>query len=204
MLTQAQIAQLLDRLRSPVTAFDCGPLCAPGNGGVPVCCHAQSLVPVLYKAEFALLRRRSRLWRRFAPKTQAERAMLADGRPGDCFALCKGHLHCERENRSIACRTFPFEPYLDHDRKLAGLVFHYDFAHLCPLIRGGHVIEPQFVREAVAMWEQLFAFAASERALYFTASQSLRRSFGQKRRSIPVFTCEGLRDFPTRRSTTSD
>ena len=73
MFTSAQIEELLSTLSVPVTDFDCGTLCAPGNGGVPVCCDKDLIVPVLYKTEYKLLRGRSDLWRPFRPETKKSR-----------------------------------------------------------------------------------------------------------------------------------
>ena len=117
----------------------------------------------------------------------------------DVVAVCKGHTCCERDNRSLACRTFPFEPYVDHDGAFAGLVFAYDLAHLCPLITSAHAIEPAFVVEACAMWTKLFAFDPDERAFYAGCSRTLRRLFGRRGEPIPVFTPDGVRVLPTSR-----
>lgn len=196
MLKQRDIPELLELLQSPVTDFDCGTLCAPGNGGVPVCCHAERIVPVLYKVEMAVLKRRSDLWRKYEPRTKDQHELASDMRGCDMLAVCKGAEHCERENRSLACRTFPFEPYLDHDRQLVGLVWNYDFAGTCPLIGSRHRIQPRFIEECLAMWQRMFELSFRERMFYFRISQTMRRSFGQKRRRIPVFTPDGVWSYP--------
>lgn len=198
VLTQARIEELLATLRAPVTAFDCGTLCAPGNGGVPVCCHAPSLLPVLYKAELLLLQKRSDLWRRHVP-VGADAELRQRARSCDVFAMCKGHTQCERDNRSLACRTFPFEPYLDHDDRFVGIVFAFEYAHLCPLIGGAHDIEPEFVAQCCAMWRRMFEVDAEERAFYAGCSRTLRRQFGRQRERIPVFTEHGVVAMPTSR-----
>ncbi|MBL8754008.1 MAG: hypothetical protein JNK15_11980 [Planctomycetes bacterium] len=198
-LRAADIAELLRTLQAPVTDFDCGTLCAPGNGGVPVCCNAAQVLPVLYKAELALLQKRSDLWRRHVPRGQ-DAPLRAAARPCDVFAVCKGHTQCERHNRSLACRTFPFEPYLDHDARFVGIVFAFDQAHLCPLITSDHDISPQFIAECCAMWSRMLELDADERAFYAGCSRTLRRQFGALRRPIPVFTPTGVVACPTRRA----
>lgn len=195
-LTQRDIADLLATLQAPVTTFDCGTLCAPKNGGVPVCCHASSIVPVLYKAELALLRRRSDLWRKHVP-VGVDAALRDRARACDVFAVCKGHTHCERDNRSLACRTFPFEPYLDHDDRFAGLVFAFEFSHLCPLITSDHEIRPDFIAQCSAMWRSMFHRDPAERAFHAGCSRTLRRQFGRMREPIPVFTEAGVVAMPT-------
>lgn len=190
-VSPADIEGLLRTLRAPVTSFDCGTLCAGNNGGVPVCCHAEQVLPVLYRAELALLQKRSDLWRRHVPKGD-DAPLRAAARTCDVFAVCKGHQHCERDNRSLACRTFPFEPYLDQDANFVGIVFAYDFAHLCPLITSGHEISPRFITQCCTMWERLFALDADERAFYAGCSRTLRRQFGRRHEPIPVFTKTGV------------
>lgn len=197
-LTESQIEVLLRTLRAPVTAFDCGTLCAPTNGGVPVCCNAHQILPVLYRAELALLQRRSDLWRHHVP-SGVDAPLRHAARACDTFAICKGHTQCERNNRSLACRTFPFEPCLDHTGAFVGIVFAYDFAHLCPLILSQHPINDHFIAQCCTMWERVFAADAEERAFYFGTSQTLRRQFGRRGERIPVFTPHGVRSFPTSR-----
>ena len=199
MFTQAQIAELLETLRAPVTDFDCGTLCAPDNDGVPICCDRDRIVPVLYREEYRLLRERSDLWSPFQPRTKQQRTLGEDMRACDRLCQCKGVAHCERENRSLACRTFPLEPYLDHDGDLVGLVFNYDFQGICPLVASRYAIRPDYVDECMSMWEKAFAWSEEEWEFHFGHSERLRRSFGQKRRRIPVFTREGLRRMPTAR-----
>jgi hypothetical protein len=199
LFTPAQIQELLDTLKVAVTDFDCGTLCAPTNGGIPVCCDKEQIVPVLYKTEYRELRSRSDLWRPYRPTTAQQRELKRDTRACDKVCECKGAAHCERDNRSIVCRTFPFEPYLDHDEEFAGLVYNYEFRHLCPLVEGRHAVRQDYVEQACDLWTKVFAWSEEEREFYLGHSQSLRRSFGQKRRRIPVLTPEGRRLMPTRR-----
>jgi hypothetical protein len=200
VFTQAQIEELLATLRSPVTDFDCGTLCAPGNDGIPVCCDRDRIVPVLYKTEYKLLRQRSDLWSPFRPRTKQQASLGDDLRSCDKLCQCKGVAHCERENRSLACRTFPLEPYLDHDGRLVGLVYNFDFQGTCPLVGSRHPIRPQYVDECMIMWEKAFSWSEEEWEFYFDHSETLRRSFGQKRKRIPVYTREGIVRMPTARA----
>jgi hypothetical protein len=183
-----QVAELLRTRTAPVTSFACGTLCAPGNGGVRVCCHAEQVLPVLYKAELALLQKRSQLWREHVP-SGPDAALRDTARACDVFALCKGHTQCERDNRSLACRTFPFEPYLDHHDRFAGIVFAYDFAHLCPRITSSHAITDEFVAQCCAMWERMFAFGADERRFYAGCSRTLRAPLITARAPAPAQSC---------------
>ena len=189
MFTPAQIEELLATLTVPV----------PDNDGVPVCCDKSRIVPVLYKKEYQVLRARSDLWRPFRPQTEQQRELGEDMRACDRLCECKGVAHCERDNRSLACRTFPLEPYLDHEGELAGLVWNMDFEGTCPLVASRHAVRPDYIRQALAMWTKAFTWSPAEHEFYVGHSQTLRRSFGQKRKRIPVFTLEGIRRLPTSR-----
>ncbi|MFO1052292.1 MAG: hypothetical protein U1F36_08775 [Planctomycetota bacterium] len=195
-LSEAQVAELLGILTAPVTDFDCGTLCAPSHGGIPVCCHGETIQPVLYRAEFALLRRRSTMWSRHRGQGVNDAAEL---RPCEMFADCKGHTRCEREHRALSCRTFPFEPYLDHDDRLAGLVFVYDLMQLCPLIGSGHRIRDDFIEQCGRMFARLFEFDPDERELWAMQSRALRRSFGRAGAKIAVYRKDGVFPYPTSR-----
>jgi hypothetical protein len=199
MFTPDQIEELLATLHAPVTDFDCGTLCAPDNDGVPICCDRDRVVPVLFRSEYSLLRERSDLWRPFRARTEQQKTLREDMRGCDRLCECKGVAHCERDNRSLACRTFPFEPYLDHDGQLAGLVWNYDFEGVCPLVAAKYAIRADYIDQCLRMWGQAFAWSEDEWEFHFGHSESLRRSFGQKRRPIPVFTREGIVEMPTRR-----
>jgi len=199
MFTKTQITELLKILHAPVTDIDCGTLCAPDNDGVPICCDKERIVPVLYRGEYALLRERSDLWRPFRPSTKQQESLGDDMRSCDRLCECKGVAHCERENRSLACRTFPLEPYLDHEGDLVGLVWNYDFQGTCPLVAARHRVRGDYVDQCMTMWETAFGWSEDEWEFHFGHSESLRRSFGQKRKKIPVFTRTGKRLMPTAR-----
>ena len=49
------------------------------------------------------------------------------------------------------------------------------------------------------MWTKAFGWAPAEKQFYMEHSQTTRRSFGQKRRPVPVFTTSGVRRMPTAR-----
>jgi hypothetical protein len=201
MFTPAQLEELLATLTVPVTEIDCGTLCAPDNDGIPICCDKSRIVPVLYKTEYRVLRARSDLWRPFRPQTKDQRELGEDMRSCDKLCECKGVAHCERDNRSLACRTFPLEPYLDHDGELVGLVWNMDFEGTCPLVMSRHKVRQDYIEQAMAMWRKAFEWAPKEQEFYMGHSQTTRRSFGQKRRKVPVFTPDGIRRMPTARTT---
>src|SRR5262245_23341022 len=126
--------RVYEKFQAPVTRFDCGRHCAPHNGGTPVCCDAGHAVPIVDKWEYQLLRSRSDLWRRYKPVDADGRAIVADMHK-DCLAVeCKGAAFCERDNRSMACRAFPFFPYITRERQILGLAYFWGFEELCWVI----------------------------------------------------------------------
>ena len=117
----ADFKAIYDIFNAPVSRFDCGKYCSPLNGGEPVCCSTQNAVPVVHKVEFELLKGRTDLWKKFKPYDYATRQIVEE-LTTDCTAIaCKGGRFCERDNRTIACRGFPFYPYLTRQREFVGL-----------------------------------------------------------------------------------
>src|SRR5262249_55263344 len=124
-LSKALYEDVYANFQAPVSRFDCGQKCAPHNGGSPVCCSTDHAGPWVDKWEFALLRSRSDLWRAYTPTDAAGREIVR-GLHKDCRAVeCKGAAHCERDNRSMSCRAFPFFPYMTRDDEIVGLAYFW-------------------------------------------------------------------------------
>lgn len=171
---------------APLARFDCGRRCAPHNGGTPVCCSTDHAVPIVDEAEWALLRARSDLWRAYAPNDAAGRRIVAELGEG-CRAIeCKGARHCERDNRTIACRAFPFFPYFTRAREFVGLAYYWDFEDRCWVISNLQVVDRAFIDEFVIAYEALFAVDESEREGMIAHSASMRRTFTRRKRIIPL------------------
>ena len=112
-LGESDYDRLLSAFASPIAALDCGRFCAPLNDGEPVCCTTENAVPVMDRGEWRLLSGRTDLWSRFRPKDAAGREIVAESGTLCVAAACKGAAFCERDNRSLSCRAFPFAPYID-------------------------------------------------------------------------------------------
>lgn len=182
---------------APITDFDCGQLCAPLNGGVPVCCKSEDVIPVLYVGEFKRLLERTQLWETFQPQNAHERRLVADNGEYQ-LAVCKGVAHCERENRSLNCRSFPFLPYVDHDGAVQGLVYDYDSAEgKCPLVELPQVVTKRYISEALSFWSQILVKSPEEQRFYGDESAGLRRRFAREGTGVPVLVEDGIRHFPT-------
>lgn len=103
------------------------------------------------------------------------------------FCECKGIQFCERENRSISCRTFPLEPYLDTRGVLVGLVFMKEFTGKCPLTLRAKDIRQEFIDSHFIFWEKLLFRLDSEYETFWNSSKSYRRSRAQTGKKFPIF-----------------
>jgi hypothetical protein len=190
-IKSADFASLYETFTAPVSRFDCGRKCAPLNGGEPVCCSTQNAVPVVHKAEFNLLRSRTDLWSKFKAYDYATREIVAELTP-DCTAIhCKGARHCERDNRTIACRGFPFFPYLTRDKEFVGIGIYWVFEDRCWMMSNLELVDRPFVEQFIATYEALFVKDASEFKTYVDFSASARRVFSRWKRDIHLLGRQG-------------
>jgi len=189
--TQDTYRRIYTIFEAPVSKFDCGQYCAPLNGGTPVCCSTEDAIPVANKAEFNLLQSRSDLWSDFTPFDAPSRKVveeLAD----DCMAMeCKGARHCERDNRSLACRAFPFFPYITKEGTILGLSYYWDFEDRCWVISHLEHVTTKFIRQCMAAFLTLMADDPEEFEVYKDQSADMRRVFSRWKQKIPVLTPEG-------------
>lgn len=183
--------RVFERFTAPISRFDCGQKCAPHNGGEPYCCTTNHAIPILDKAEYALLRSRSDLWHEFKPISAASRKVVAD-LPHYCVAAeCKGAAFCERENRSMSCRAFPFVPYVTREREVPGLAYHWYFEHFCWVINHLEIVTLEFVRECLAAYEAIYAEDPAELEGHRDHSAAMRRQFTRWNRLIPLIGRDG-------------
>jgi hypothetical protein len=148
-------------------------------------------VPVVDKAEFRFLKSRTDLWHVFKPYDAATHKIV-DELHHTCAAFeCKGARHCERDNRSVACRAFPFYPYLTREGDLVGLGTYWTYEDRCWLISNMRVVERDFVQEFIAAYEYIFARDPEEYATMKTHSAAHRRVFSRRGQPIPLIGREG-------------
>lgn len=190
-LKSADFASLYDGFTAPVSRFDCGRKCAPLNGGEPVCCSTQNAVPVVHKVEFELLKTRTDLWTKFKPYDYATR-QIVDELTSDCMAVhCKGARFCERDNRTIACRGFPFYPYMTREKQFVGLGTYWVFEDRCWMMSNIEIVDRVFVEEFIATYEALFIKDPTEFKTYVDFSASARRVFSRWKREIALLGRQG-------------
>ena len=190
-ISAKDFVQLYEGFTSPVSRFDCGRKCAPLNNGEPVCCSTQNAVPVVHKVEFDLLKTRTDMWSKFKPYDYATREIANELTP-DCLAIqCKGARHCERHNRSISCRGFPFYPYITRQRQFIGIGTYWTFEDRCWMMSNLEIVDRTFIDEFVATYDALFVKDPSEFATYVEFSASARRVFSRWGREIPLLSRAG-------------
>lgn len=183
--------RIFDFFNAPVMHVDCGYKCAPLNGGEPVCCSADNAIPVVQQSEWKLLRSRTDMWTGFKPNDAASRKIVEE-LDTSCKAIeCKGARNCERDNRSLACRTFPFFPYIDKHGDIIGLSYYWDFEDRCWVISNMELVEQDFVDEFIRAYEILFDDDPGEYEVFCDHSASMRRVFSRWKRWFPVIGRDG-------------
>ncbi|MDX1960892.1 MAG: hypothetical protein SFU98_20135 [Leptospiraceae bacterium] len=186
-LTQEEIVYYYSLLEEELTDYDCGTLCRDDNNGSPFCCVVENAVPFLYKQEFEYLKSVTDLWSVWKPETPDEIELKKTHENGSAiFCKCKGVQFCERENRSISCRTFPLEPYIDKRGALVGLVFMKEFSHGCPLMKRPKDIRQEFVDNHYIFWEKLLLRVPEEYETYKRSSHSYRLSRSKTGKDFPI------------------
>jgi len=185
--TEAELNEYYELLNDSLTAYDCGKLCSPKNGGEPFCCTVENAVPMLYREEFKYLSKRTNLWARWNPKTPVDKKQKREDETRILiFCECKGVAHCERENRSVGCRTFPLEPYFTKDNKFIGLIFMKEFRHKCPLNSRMGDIRQHVIDNHYEFWSRIMAKKQDELELYLRASRGWRISAAKRKVKLPI------------------
>ncbi|MDH5188007.1 MAG: hypothetical protein OEW37_03510 [Rhodospirillaceae bacterium] len=189
--TRGTYKKIFDFFNAPVMQVDCGAKCAPLNGGEPVCCSADNAIPVVQMSEWKVLRSRTDMWKNFIPVDAASRKIVEE-LDTTCKAIeCNGARNCERDNRSLACRTFPFFPYIDKDGDIIGLSYYWDFEDRCWVISNMALVEQDFVDEFIKAYEILFENDPGEYEVFCDHSASMRRVFSRWKRPFAVIGRDG-------------
>lgn len=175
-LAVEEIEYYLALLQENITSYDCSTLCKKSADDEPYCCTPEHAVPYLYKSEYELYSSRSDLWTVWKPTNTYEKKLKSTQEDENTvFCVCKGAKFCERENRSVSCRTFPLEPYLDKRGVFIGLVFMREFSEGCPLTKKPKDIRQEFIDSHFLFWEKLLSRRPIEYETYWKASVSYRK-----------------------------
>lgn len=190
-ITPQDFAKLYRGYDANLAKVDCGRKCAPLNNGQPVCCTTDNAIPVVERAEFELLKSRTDLWFRYKPNDAAARKIVNDLPRSSCAVECKGAAFCERDNRTIACRSFPFFPYITREGEFVGLTYYWVFEDRCWIISNMQVVERSFVDQMIATFERIFKLDENEYETMKDHSASMRRVFSRHKKFIPVIGRDG-------------
>lgn len=184
---------LYRNFQSPISVIDCGNKCAPHNErGVPFCCDIYQAVPAAYLAEWAFLKDNTDLWRPWEPENaEMTKFWVEQTPPGQILLVCQGHLKCQREFRSITCRSFPFFPYLTLQGDFIGLSYYWEFEDRCWVISNLSVVSQQYRSEFFQVYDYLFEQMPEEKETFRYHSIMMRRIFGRKHKAIPLLHRNG-------------
>lgn len=188
---------LYDSFDTPVTTLDCGLMCAPHNPrGIPFCCDICCAVPVAYKDEWRYLRASTRLWHPWrgdeCAAEMSERSELESQTPPHLRLLaCRGPRYCERKNRAVSCRQFPFYPYLTSDNRFIGLTYDWEFTDKCWVISNLHLVTEEYKCQFIRTFDLLFETWLEDMDCYAELSAETREHYLVARRRIPLLHRDG-------------
>jgi hypothetical protein len=184
---------LYSSFQSQITALDCGTKCAPYNQrGVPFCCDIHHAIPTAYNAEWAYLKENTNLWHIWqGDATRTTASLRAHVPDGQVPIQCLGHRLCQRNFRSITCRSFPFFPYITREDEFIGLSYYWEYEDRCWVISHLSRVTPEFLSEFINTFDQLFNLYPEERANFHQFSTTMRRHFGRMKRAIPLLHRNG-------------
>lgn len=187
------IASLHARFEAPIAALDCGARCSPYNErGVPFCCDTRHAVPSAYQAEWEVIQVSTDLWHTWQGRDSAETAELTAAAPeGQVLLECLGHRLCQRGYRLIACRAFPFFPYVTREGQFIGLSYYWEYEDRCWVISNLHVVTPEYIAQFAAAFDELIAAYPDELENFRQHSIRMRRSYGRRGRAIPLLHRNG-------------
>ena len=192
-LTHADILTLYNTFHSPIAAFDCGNRCSPYNEyGIPFCCDTRHVIPSAYQSEWRYLQDSTDLWHLWQAENPEDTIRLREqAQPGQVLIECRGHLQCQRGYRSIACRTFPFFPYISSSREFLGLSIYWEYVDRCWVISNLHAVTGDYCQEAVSAFEMIFVQSPADLDHFASFSESMRGEFKRKNRMIPLLHRNG-------------
>ncbi|PCJ69769.1 MAG: hypothetical protein COA62_09665 [Rhodobiaceae bacterium] len=174
-------------------AHDCGQYCAPLNDGQPVCCDVENAIPAASPPEWKVMKKRTNLWTKYFPDPDDKHAVKeVESINETCIAcVCKGAAKCERDNRMLACRSFPFFPYLTKEGEFVGLGYYWIFEDRCWVISNLQIVESEFVKEFGDAYQMLLDADEGEYEAFLEQSAQMRRIFSRRGQIIPLIDRKG-------------
>jgi len=192
-VSMPEITELYRLLEAPIAAFDCGKKCGPLNErGAPFCCDTRHCVPAAYREEWDYLQQNTSLWHLWKGEDQDIRRELEEQvQDGQILIECQGHLHCQREYRTLDCRAFPFFPYLDSQGKFLGLSVLYDYRDRCWVISHLEVVTDRYRAQFEEVFKLLFQEVPSIRGHYSRYAALEREAARQAGRRLILLHRDG-------------
>jgi hypothetical protein len=175
------------------TKHDCGQYCAPLNDGQPVCCDVDNAIPAASPPEWKAMKKRTKMWTKYTPEPDDKHAIKEVASINEtCIAcVCKGAANCERDNRMLACRSFPFFPYLTKKGEFIGLGYYWIFEDRCWIISNLQVVESDFVKEFVEVFDMLLDADEGEYEAFLEQSAQMRKIFSRRNQILPLIDRDG-------------
>ncbi len=194
-LNNDEIRTLYANFDAPITKIDCGEKCAPHNpSGKPFCCDICEAVPAAYESEWSTLQKTTKLWHPYRGDECTAQTPQFDSEemPKGMLPLaCLGHLACERENRLISCRQFPFFPYVSSDYEFLGLAYDWTFEDKCWIMSHLDLVTNEYRTEFIKTYDQIFALFQDEFEGYAIRSEEMREAFAEKGRGFVILLRDG-------------
>jgi hypothetical protein len=186
-------AKIYAGFEAPISVLDCGEKCAPYNeNGVPFCCDTHHAVPAVYADEWQYLQENTDLWHLWAPEEKNEFDRVRRETPEPMHLVeCLGHRLCQRGYRSVACRAFPFFPYLTSENEFVGLSYYWEYENACWVINHLDCVSTDYRQQFIETFDRIFAVMPDERRTYGRQSLRMRRIFARQGRSIPLLHRDG-------------
>ncbi|MBN1115372.1 MAG: hypothetical protein JXA66_08530 [Oligoflexia bacterium] len=191
-LNEDDFRYLYNILDANITDFDCGAICALENDGVPVCCEVNVVIPILYKNEYKYVNRHCKLWKRFKPENAHDKRLIKDCGYDDIMAICRGHKDCNRNYRSMVCRTFPFYPFIEKNGNFLGLTYNYDFENKCILVGHPGMVNPVYIKQSLKAWNYVFDKDEAEYDAHYDLSRVIENKRRRKGKKIDIINTEGV------------
>lgn len=190
---QIRFESLYEEFDVPIGNLDCGKKCAPYNEGlVPFCCDTRHIVPSGYLSEWHYLKSITDLWHLWQPEAAIEAEELEQQVPtGQVLLECLGHKSCQRAFRSIACRAFPFFPYMDHNGIFQGISYYVEYQELCWVISNLEYVSAAYCQAFFQAYKQIFKYYPAEIDNFSFYSEQLRMSAEQEDSEITILDNQG-------------
>lgn len=178
---------------SPIAAIDCGRKCSPYNErGIPFCCDTLHAVPTAYQAEWCYLEENTDLWHRWENDDQKITSVLRGDLPAGMEMIeCLGHVHCQRNYRSVTCRAFPFYPYIDGENCFLGLTCYWEYEDRCWVISNLDAVTREYRGQFIDAYDVLLEEVPDELKNFGYHSHLMRQIFAADERLIPLLHRDG-------------